>query len=155
MPVCMPTGGSKQSNPPLCRSVCSQNPICCPMVGLPPDHVFKLCMAVKGHSQHLCIGQWRATSWGQRVEVVNMPQTAAPSAPRQAMLQVSGMSRPIPCPICKTATTEQAGTGPIGKSHNTIYLWSTEHPEWSCTSAWKSSWADRKPVEAQATQPIV
>lgn len=74
---------------------------------------------------------------------------AATSAPRQTMLQVSGMKWAIPCPICKTATREQGGTGSMGKIHSTIYLWSTQHPERGCTSARKYSWTDMKPMKAQ------
>lgn len=59
------------------------------------------------------------------------------------------------CPKCEAvgflqrATTEQAGTGSVGKTHRTIYLWNTQHPEWGCTSAQKNSWVDMKPMEAQ------
>lgn len=47
VPVCVPTGAWKQSRSAARRAVCSPNPICSPMAGLPPDHVFKLSTALR------------------------------------------------------------------------------------------------------------
>lgn len=51
------------------------------------------------------------------------------SCTERATLWASGTKRAIPLSHLQKATTEQAGTGSVGKTHRTIYLWSTQHPE--------------------------
>jgi len=125
VPVCMPTGGCKQSKSLAHGSVCSQNPICCPMAGLPPDHVFKLGTVVEGHRK-----LWSVRQQGPAADVRLQPLPpcfllglcCCHCCIEQTTLCCSGVKRATPCPAWKTAATEQAGTGSIGQTHSTI-IW--------------------------------
>lgn len=135
MPVCTPMGGWKQSKPPVRCSVCSPSPICCSTAGLPPDHVFRLSMAVKDHcklsSNRL---QKQPPSGGEGWTPFSCPKHEAAASPsflstedcaaatavtRQPMLRISGTKWAITGPTCKPATREQAGTRSIGEAYST------------------------------------